>query len=221
MCQSEGTRSWDWLGLRAGVLGRQGRLGGAYEDQRKELRIGGTQREGTRCHKPTLPRPLRLPPAQPPPCPSSGRTPPLSTPAPSSTLCPAPGPPLPLPFPAPVAQLLNKAVPVPGRPQPSPCPRLLPHPNSCSSLCPFQCPQPSPSPDDACPAPCSPSPPHPRPCSPHPTPSTQLLSYKSRGLVCFGSLSAASSNDLWSWEVLDGSAACGGGDGDLARKRQH
>ena len=48
-----------------------------------------------------------------------------------------------------------------------------------------------------------------------PAPSPQPLFYKSRGLVCFGSLSAACSNDLWSWEVLDK------GDGDLARKRQH
>lgn len=72
---------------------------------------------------------------------------------------------------------------------PSPCPRPLLH----SSRSPFQGPPAQPQPQ-------LPSPPAPAP---------QLLSYKSRGLVCFGSFCAARSSDLWSWEALDGGGGMG------------
>lgn len=117
--------------------------------------------------------------------------------APSPASCPAPAlpqlrphsvPAHPGPSQHPPVQLLNKVGPVPA-PVPGPAPDPAPDSSPAPTLAPASDPSQVP-----CPVPLF--------CPPHtyPPPSLrpQLLSYKSRGLVCFGSLSAACSNDLWS-----------------------
>lgn len=86
MCRSEGTRSWDWLGLRAGGLGRQGRLGVLTRTNGRSYEL-----EGHRGRAPAAPSP---------PCPGLfACLLPSPRPAPAQAE-PRPCPPLPLPAPS-------------------------------------------------------------------------------------------------------------------------
>lgn len=160
MCRSEGTRSWDWLGLRAGGLGRQGRLGVLTRTNRRRYEL-----EGHRGRAPAAPSP---------PCPGFfACLLPSPRPAPAQAE-PRPCPPLPLPaLPSPrpttAPAISCTCCPTPERGGPSsrpasaqPVPQTPPAPQLLHQPLPLQCPQPSPSPD-ACPRPCSPSPPPPPP----------------------------------------------------------